>query len=225
MTDADELIDPLTFNEQGLIPAIAQDYRTGEIRMLAYMNEESLRKTVETGWAHYWSRSRQELWKKGSTSGHTQRVRSLKADCDRDTLLLLIEQEGVACHTGERNCFFNEWEPEEETWSETEPFPTHSLGAILGEVEGLIDERDEGRPEDSYTVNLLEGDGDKSPRDTVLEKLGEEVTELILASKNDDRRDLREEISDMLYHLLVLLHLHDAGLDDLAGELSQRLLE
>lgn len=227
MTDTveSELIDPLTFNDRGLIPAIAQDYSTGEVRMLAYMNEESIRETVETGYAHYWSRSREELWKKGATSGHTQRVRQLKADCDRDTILLLIEQDGVACHTGERNCFFNEWDEETREWVEDEAFPVHSIGAVLGEVEGLIDDRDEERPEDSYTVDLLEGDSEKTPRDTVLEKLGEEMTELILAAKNDDQKDLREEVSDTLYHLLVLLHQHDTNLDELAGELSRRLLE
>ncbi|MFB6345431.1 MAG: bifunctional phosphoribosyl-AMP cyclohydrolase/phosphoribosyl-ATP diphosphatase HisIE [bacterium] len=225
MTSADSLIEPLTFNDKGLIPAITQDYSTGEIRMLAYMNEESLRKTIETGFAHYWSRSRQELWKKGETSGNTQRVKELKTDCDQDTILLLVEQTGDACHTGERNCFFNEWNNDQEEWQTTEPFPDHSLGGVLGEIAGIVDRRDRDRPDGSYTVSMLEGDDDKTPQDTVLEKIGEEATELILAAKNDDRSDLKQEISDTLYHLLVLLHQHEIDLDELAGELSRRLLD
>lgn len=219
MGDTD--VDEVQFNEQGLVPAVAQDVRTGELRMLAYMNEEALEKTKETGYAHYWSRSRQELWKKGATSGQLQEVHSLRTDCDMDTVLMLIEQEGDgSCHTGARNCFYNEWDGE--TWQEVDPLPNQFLGGILGELESIIAERDEQRPEGSYTTSLLEGGDGKSGLDTILEKVGEEVTELIIASKNDDSDDLSREIGDLLYHLLVLCRKTDVSLDEVASVLNER---
>lgn len=214
--------ETLKFDDDGLIPAIAQDVRTGEVRMLAYMNEEALERTRETGFAHYWSRSRRELWKKGETSGHTQRVRSIRADCDRDTLLLLVDQRGVACHTGERNCFYNEWDEENEDWERVDPLPVHNLGGLLGYLEELVEERDHERPDDSYTTTLLEGDGEKTGEDLVLEKMGEEMTELLLAAKNEDRKNLLDEASDLFYHLVVLFRLKEIGLDELARCLDER---
>jgi phosphoribosyl-ATP pyrophosphohydrolase/phosphoribosyl-AMP cyclohydrolase len=214
-------VDDLEFGDDGLLPAVAQDYETGEIRMLAYMNEEAFRETVRSGFAHYWSRSRDELWKKGQTSGNVQHVEEIRADCDKDTVLLLIRQEGGACHTGERNCFFNYFN-EDETWAESNPLPTRSIGGVLGEIQRIIRRRDEERPDDSYTVQLLE-DGEKSSQDRVLEKMGEEFTETLLDAKNEDTENLSEEVADFLYHLLVLLRIEGLELDDLAETLSRRL--
>lgn len=216
----DEAVDQLDFGEDGLLPAVAQDYETGEIRMLAYMNEEAFRETVRTDYAHYWSRSRQELWKKGATSGNLQHVESIRTDCDKDAVLLLIRQEGGACHTGERNCFFNRFT--DDGWEEDDPLPTETIGGVLGEVQRIIRQRDRDRPDDSYTVELLES-AKKAPEDRVLEKMGEEFTESLLAAKNEDPDEFTEEVSDFLYHLMVLMRIEDLELDDLAGTLSDRL--
>ncbi len=214
--------DTLQFDDQGLIPAIAQDVRTGEVRMLAYMNREALDETRRTGYAHYWSRSRRSLWKKGETSGHLQRVEEIRADCDKDAVLLLVRQQGVACHTGARNCFFNRWNPGREGWVEVDPLPERNLGSVLGELESVIRRRDEERPEDSYTASLLEGEGKKEGLDRVLEKLGEEMTEVLISAKNGEDSSLREEIGDLLYHLLVLCRIRDIDLEQLASVLNQR---
>jgi phosphoribosyl-ATP pyrophosphohydrolase/phosphoribosyl-AMP cyclohydrolase len=220
-TDVDEVQDEVQFDEDGLVPAIAQDARTGEIRMLAYMNEEALDRTKETGYAHYWSRSREELWKKGETSGQLQEVQSLRADCDMDTVLVRIEQQGDgSCHTGARNCFYNEWDGE--TWREVDPLPGDSIGSVLGELESIVRDRDRERPEGSYTTSLIEGEGEKSGLDTVLEKLGEEMTELIISAKNDDTVDLEQEIGDLLYHLIVLCRIEGVELGDVASVLNER---
>lgn len=218
----DNVIESIDFNDEGLVPAIAQDYETGEVRMLAYMNKLSFRKTVETGYAHYWSRSREELWKKGETSGHLQEVQEIKTDCDQDAVLLMIQQVGVACHTGERNCFFNYLSGDE--WSKESALPDNSIGAVLGEIQRIVRRRDENRPDDSYTVELLE-EGTKTARNKLLEKLGEEFTESVLAAKDEDGEELLEELSDFLYHLLVLLRSEDLSLDKLASTLAKRLPE
>lgn len=216
----DETVDELDFGEDGLLPAVAQDYVTGEIRMLAYMNEEAFRETVRTDYAHYWSRSRQELWKKGATSGNLQHVEAIRTDCDKDAVLLLIRQEGDACHTGERNCFFNRFE--QGKWVEDNPLPTENIGGVLGEIQRIIRRRDRERPDDSYTVELLEST-EKEPEDRVLEKMGEEFTEALIAAKNEDADDFTEEVSDFLYHLMVLMRIEGLELDDLAGTLNDRL--
>jgi phosphoribosyl-ATP pyrophosphohydrolase/phosphoribosyl-AMP cyclohydrolase len=216
-----EALAELDFGDDGLIPAIAQDYETGEVRMLAYMNELAFEKTVETGYAHYWSRSRQELWKKGETSGNLQHVQEVRTDCDQDAILLLITQEGGACHTGERNCFFNQ--QVDDGWTKIDPLPEESIGAVLGEIQRIIRDRDEHRPEGSYTVDLLEGERDKSSEDRLLEKMGEEFTETLLAAKNGSNEQFNEELSDFLYHLLVLLRVKDLELADVADALGDRL--
>lgn len=216
----EESINELDFGDDGLAPAIAQDFETGEVRMLAYMNEEAFQETVRTGYAHYWSRSREELWKKGDTSGNLQEVEEIRTDCDKDTVLLLIRQEGVACHTGERNCFFNGYVDEE--WTKIDPLPDRSIGGLLGEIQRIIRDRDNNRPADSYTVDLLDPD-DKSAGDRVLEKMGEEFTETLIAAKNDEVQQLRDELSDFLYHLLVFLRVEDLELSQLAETLSERL--
>ncbi len=212
----------INFNENGLVPAIAQDYETGEVRMLAYMNAEAVNKTLESGYVHYYSRSRQELWKKGETSGNLQKFRGLRRDCDADALLILIEQEGVACHTGERNCFYEEYDPDTESWNKVDPLPSDSIGAILGELQRIIRSRAENLPEGSYTTRLLDDASDKSSLDRILEKIGEENTELMLAAKNRAARRFAEESGDLLYHLLVLCRRLDVELSELAGVLQER---
>ncbi len=216
------VLDRIDFGEDGLIPAIAQDAVTGEVRMQAFANREALSETLRTGYAHYWSRSRQELWKKGETSGNLQRVRSVRADCDQDSLLYLIEQEGVTCHTGKRHCFHVEWNPEDRSWEMLDVPRSPFIGSILGELQEIIEQRDEERPEGSYTTTLLEEDGDKPSLDRILEKVGEEALETILAAKNDEAGPFSEEAADLLYHLLVLCRKVGVTIDELAGALERR---
>ncbi len=203
-------LSAIKFNEQGLVPAIAQDAATGEVLMLAWMNEESLRLTLETGFATYFSRSRQKLWKKGETSGHTQRVLGVKYDCDGDTLLLTVEQTGPACHTGARSCFFNELlTPEEEDLPAT--------SAILEQVYAVIADRKEHPQEGSYT-NYLLGKGVEK----ICKKLGEEASEAIIAAMKDSREEVTYEAADLLYHLLVLLYDRGVTPADVWAELARR---
>ncbi len=200
----------IKFNEQGLVPAIAQDAATGEVLMLAWMNSESLRLTLETGYATYFSRSRQQLWKKGETSGHTQRVLGVKYDCDGDTLLLTVEQTGPACHTGARSCFFNELlTPEEEDLPAT--------SAILEQVYAVIADRKEHPQEGSYTNYLLEKGIEK-----ICKKVGEEASETIIAAMKDSREEVTYEAADLLYHLLVLLYDRGVTPADVWAELARR---
>jgi phosphoribosyl-ATP pyrophosphohydrolase/phosphoribosyl-AMP cyclohydrolase len=218
----EEILSELKFDDQGLIPAIAQDVDSGEIRMLAYMNKEALEKTIETGWVHYYSRSRQELWKKGATSGNLQTFVDMRLDCDGDTLLVFIRQQGSACHTGKRNCFYRRLNKEENKWEETVPVPPASFAAITAELEQIIFKRDKQRPSGSYTTHLLEGTEEKAAEDLVLEKLGEEMTELIIAAKNDTEDRLVEEAGDLIYHLLVMFRQKNIPLSRLAEVLQDR---
>jgi len=159
----------LRFNEEGLIPVVAQDYRTGEIRMLAWANEEAVKKTLEQGYAHYYSRSRRSLWKKGESSGETQRIREVRVDCDEDALLYVVDQElNKACHTGERSCFFRTLEGEKVS----KPLPFEALQRL----QELIVQRLREQPADSYTVRLAQQGIDR-----VIQKLGEEAIESIIA--------------------------------------------
>lgn len=199
-------IDPATvkFDEHGLVPAIVQDARTREVLTLAYMNEESLARTLETGQTWFWSRSRNELWHKGATSGNTQQVVRLTTDCDNDAIIVLVEPAGPACHTGARSCFAIEYDEE------------HSPG-LLHELYELIKSRQQERPEGSYTTYLFDKGLDK-----ILKKVGEESAETIIAAKNDDSKQLVAETADLLYHLLVMLVARDIKLDDVREELAQR---
>ncbi len=199
-------MEGVKFDERGLICAIAQDSASGDVLMQAYMNEEALKKTLETGYAHYWSRSRQCLWKKGETSGHVQKVLGLTFDCDKDCVLLSIEQTGAACHTGSRSCFFNV-EKEEE-----------GAGVrFLSELERVVDDRKVHPEEGSYTSYLFEKGIDK-----IAKKLGEEAVETVIASKNDNKEELVGETADLLYHLLVLLREKEVTLKDVCTELKMR---
>ena len=201
--------DDLKQNSDGLVPVIVQDYRTDEVLMLAYMNEEAFDTTINIGKMTYYSRSRKELWTKGLTSGHIQYVKSLSADCDYDTILAKVSQIGVACHTGNKSCFFNEIVKKE--YVEKNP------QKVLGDVYNIILDRKENPKEGSYTNLLL----DKG-LDHLLTKVGEENTEIIIAAKNTDHEQLKLEISDYIYHLMVLMAEKDISWEEITQELSQR---
>src|SRR5690606_16789427 len=175
----------LKFDRNGLIPAIVQDAYTQDVLMLAYMNEESLNMTIETGFAHYWSRSREQLWKKGETSGNIQEVKEIYYDCDSDSLLLKVEQRGSACHTGNRTCFFREL-----CKSENKSQTPSASASILYELYGVIKDRMKNPVEGSYTNYLF-----KEGIDKILKKVGEESTEVVIAAKNDSKAEVIYEIS------------------------------
>jgi phosphoribosyl-AMP cyclohydrolase / phosphoribosyl-ATP pyrophosphohydrolase len=183
----------IRFDEKGLVPAIVQDAETKEVLTLAYMNQESLTKTLETGETWFYSRSRQELWHKGATSGNTQSVASVKYDCDQDAVLVLVQPKGPACHTGAVSCFSEGVVTERETTNLADY-------QILQSLEQLIIEREKERPEGAYTTYLFEKGVDK-----ILKKVGEEASEVIIAAKNRDTEELKWEAADLLYHLQVLL--------------------
>ena len=194
------------FDEKGLIPAVAQDAVTGQVLMLAYMNQESLRLTLETGYATYFSRSRQQLWKKGETSGHTQKVVAMTLDCDGDAILLTVEQTGPACHTGEQTCFHN---------PVTGEIP--ATAAVLEAVYRTVCDRAQNPREGSYTNYLLQKGIEKTCK-----KVGEEASETIIASIKGSPAETRYEAADLQYHLLVLLYQMGLKPADIWAELSGR---
>ena len=199
-------ISELRFDERGLIPAIVTDAKTKKVLTLAYMNEESLRITMEKGLTCFWSRSRQELWLKGETSGNYQHVVSITADCDHDALLVMVEPDGPACHLGTESCFTNTvWESDE--------LHEFSLEILADLIEGRKKEKVEG----SYTTYLFEKGLDK-----ILKKVGEECTEVIIAGKAQDKRDTVYEIADLVYHVLVLMIEAGISLEDIRSELASR---
>ena len=204
-----ELLKEIKFDEKGLIPAIVQDIKTKEVLMMAYMNEESLKKTLETNKTWFWSRSRQELWNKGATSGNIQKVVQVDYDCDGDSLLVLVEQKGVACHTGERSCFYNS------IYKTTEEGAVGS--EVLEQLYKIIDDRKINPVEGSYTKYLFDKGIDK-----ILKKIGEESAEVIIAAKNPDKEAIVYETSDLIYHLFVLLREKGIPLEDIYKELRSR---
>lgn len=218
---SDGLLDKIRFDEQGLVPAIIQDADSKQVLMLAYMNRNSLQKTLETGYTWFYSRSRQSLWMKGETSGHVQKVKQVFYDCDEDTLLFLVKQEGAACHSGHFSCFYRTWEGEEtsdKVFAPEQTYPRRSSSpAILYELYDVIRLRKEIRPQGSYTSYLFNEGLDK-----ILKKVGEEAAEVIIASKNTRGEEIIYEIGDLLYHLLVLMVYHDIELGDVFGELKSR---
>ncbi len=199
----------LTPNSDGLVPTVVQDFQTGEVLMVAYMNEESLNSTIRTGKMTYYSRSRQTLWVKGETSGHFQYVKSLTADCDFDTILAKVSQVGVACHTGNPTCFFNEIVKKE--YVERNPLK------VFEDVYAIILDRKEHPKEGSYTNYLFDKGLDK-----ILKKVGEEATEIVIAAKNPDPEETKYEISDFLYHMMVLMAEKGVTWEDITSELAQR---
>ncbi|MBC7217848.1 MAG: bifunctional phosphoribosyl-AMP cyclohydrolase/phosphoribosyl-ATP diphosphatase HisIE [Candidatus Caldatribacterium sp.] len=209
----------LRFDEKGLIPAVVQDAETGKVLMVAYMNEEALRRTLETKTTWFYSRSRGKLWNKGETSGHIQHVEGIYVDCDNDCLLVTVRQEGVACHTGFFSCFHRELEDGKpgEPKNGNPPFP---LFAFLGELFEVIKERAQNPSPSSYTAKLLaEG------KEKILRKVAEEATEVLLAAFEEEvtRKDhLRYEVADLLYHLLVLLKHEGLSFGEVMEELKKR---
>lgn len=210
-------LEQIKYDAQGLVPAIVQDAVSKEVLMLAYMNSESLQRTIQTGDTWFWSRSREELWNKGATSGHTQKVKALRYDCDADTLLVLVEQAGPACHNGTYTCFTQSIPVEGAAQESAEPAVSGDRFAILGELEAVIASRDAERPEGAYTTYLFEKGVDK-----ILKKVGEETAEVIIAAKNKDNDELRYEASDLIFHLMVLLRNNKLPLDDIMKELRNR---
>lgn len=216
------------WNEQGLVPAVVQDAVSKEVLMLAYMNRESLRLTLESGETWFWSRSRSELWHKGATSGHIQKVRSLRYDCDGDTLLVQVEQTGPACHTGAYSCFFSGMGIGDGEAETKKGFVGADDGSnspagrfdILDKLEAIIARRDAERPEGAYTTYLFDKGVDK-----ILKKIGEEAGEVIIAAKNRSPEELRYEAADLIFHLMVLLREQKLPLDDVLAELARRHLK
>lgn len=211
-------IAELAYDASGLIPAVIQQVGTGEVLMVAYMNAESLVKTVETGYTWFWSRSRQKYWQKGESSGHVQKVREIRYDCDADCLLITVDQAGPgACHTGERSCFYRVLggTAAESTPAVEADAPTPA--EVVRDLFALLEERKRDLPEGSYTSKLLAG-----PQDSLLKKIAEESSEVIMAAKDGDREHLRYEIGDLIYHLLVVMVREGLTLEDVAAELHGR---
>ncbi|KZK08565.1 Phosphoribosyl-AMP cyclohydrolase / Phosphoribosyl-ATP pyrophosphatase [Lactococcus cremoris] len=192
------------FQKQALIPVIVQDYQTKQVLMMAYTNEEAYQKMIESGETWFWSRSRQKLWHKGEESGHFQKVKGMRLDCDQDTLLVFVEQTGNACHTGAYSCFYDEVIPFDDS-------------DIFADLEKQIADRKAHPVEKSYTNYLLDQGIDK-----VLKKVGEEASEVIIASKNSDKTELLGEIDDLLYHLFVLMNQTDLSLEEVRQKARER---
>jgi len=200
-------IEQIRYDERGLVPAIVQDYLDGTVLMMAWMNRESLAKTLETGRTWFWSRSRSELWPKGETSGHVQIVKSMRYDCDSDALLITVEQIGdIACHTGERSCFH------QVNGSKIAP-PADTLSQVF---EVICDRRDHPN-EESYTCKLFAGGDNK-----ILKKIGEESAEVVMACKDDDQEGIAGEVADLFYHTLVALAHHNVDIKAVYRKLQER---
>ena len=216
-----ELLEQIKFDSNGLVPVITQDYKTNEVLMMAYMNEEAFIKSMETGKVHYFSRSRNKLWLKGETSGHFQIIKSVNLDCDGDALLIKVEQVEAACHTGHYSCFYRELnkdgikEISEKVFDEKKVYGDKAR--ILKEVYDVIVDRKINPKEGSYTNYLFEKGIDK-----ILKKVGEEAAEVIIASKNTDNGEVIYEISDLIYHLSVLMVERGITFDDIFDELAKR---
>lgn len=200
-------LENIRFDENGLVPAVIQDINTGKVLMLAYMNEESIKLTLKTKKTWFYSRSREKLWNKGETSGNFQTVKKISYDCDGDAILLGVEPSGPACHTGEESCFFNNiFDEKEENFSD-----------ILQKLYNRITDRRENPVEGSYTNYLFDKGIDK-----ILKKVGEETSEVIIASKNNIKDEMTYEISDLVYHLLVLMVDRGVAINDIKKELEIR---
>ncbi|PKM54486.1 bifunctional phosphoribosyl-AMP cyclohydrolase; phosphoribosyl-ATP pyrophosphohydrolase [Petrocella atlantisensis] len=200
--------------EDGLLPVIVQDYMSSQVLMMAYMNEEAYKKTVETGKATFYSRSRKSLWIKGETSGHYQTVKEIALDCDQDTLLLKVHQEGNACHTGAYSCFYRYLDATEGNYIEVD---TYKQKDVLSGVYDVVMDRKVNPKEGSYTNYLFDKGIDK-----ILKKVGEETAEIIIGAKNEGKEEMVYEISDLLYHLTVLMVEKGANWEDIYKELDKR---
>jgi phosphoribosyl-AMP cyclohydrolase / phosphoribosyl-ATP pyrophosphohydrolase len=203
-------VDRLTFDALGLIPAVVQDWRDGTVLMVAFMNQEALRKTVETQSVHFWSRSRQTLWEKGETSGHKLQLKDLFLDCDGDALLVKVEPVGPTCHTGERACFFSRLDSAETKTSE-------AWGGVLERLYQTIRERKRQPSSESYTSKLLEGSVDR-----ILKKVVEEAGEVAIAGKGGKKDEIVYETADLFFHILVMLGYHNIPPQEIYQELATR---
>jgi phosphoribosyl-ATP pyrophosphohydrolase/phosphoribosyl-AMP cyclohydrolase len=202
-----EAVSEIAFGEDGLVPCIVQDWKTGEVLMLAHMNREALERTISSGETHFWSRSRGELWHKGETSGNVQRVRSLRYDCDADALLALVEPAGPACHTGERSCFYR-----------SIGTPVVAVHEALPALARTLAERQRDLPEGSYTAELL-----RAGSDAIGGKVTEEADEVARAARGESELRVREEAADVLYHLGVLLQARGLSYASALEELTARM--
>lgn len=212
-----DFINQIRFNSHGLVPAIIQDSQTLAVLMMAYMNDQALRATIKTGISHFWSRSRQKLWQKGETSGNIQRVKKILYDCDADTLLLLVEQTGVACHTGSPSCFFRELYERVDGRETDERLNKTNLAGILNSVYDVIIDRRDAPSDTSYVSSLY-----SSGLDKILKKISEESGELIISSKNNNRDEIVYEAADLWFHSLVLLGYHGLSPQEVCEELEKR---
>ena len=203
------MLNKLKYDENGLIPAIVQDETSGKVLMLAYMNEEALKKTIETNETWFYSRSRQELWNKGATSGNKQQVKQIAFDCDQDAILLTVVPKGPACHTGEESCFFNVLDEEKQT--------THD---VIHRIVQVIENRRQHPVEGAYTTYLFNEGIDK-----VLKKVGEEASEIIIGAKNNDKEEIKWEVADLIYHTLVLLNITGVTISDIKQVLYERHMQ
>lgn len=208
-------VENIRFDDNGLVPVVAQDVHTGEVLTLAYANREAVEKTLASGEAHYYSRSRRELWRKGATSGNTQSVAEVRLDCDADALLYRVEAHGPACHTGERTCFFTTVAGEGVGVAVGEAEDGEGFGVTVERLAETIAQRHREMPEGSYTAGLIH----RGP-ERVAQKVGEEAVEVVIAALGEDR--LAEETADLVYHLLVLLEERGVGIGEVARVLNDR---
>ena len=208
------MLERIKFDANGLVPAIVQDAATGTVLMLAYMNRESLEKTLATGTTWFYSRSRQELWNKGATSGHVQTVKEMFYDCDGDTLLVKVEQKGAACHEGTYSCFSRRFGEAESTLTER---PALAAAEVLAELFAVLEDRRQNPQQGSYTSSLF-----AKGEDRILKKIGEEAAETIIAAKNHSPGEVIYEMADLWYHCLVLLAAHNIDFAALIAELGKR---
>ncbi len=221
----ENLSEIIKFNKNGLVPVVVQDFYSKDVLMVAYANKEAVEKTVSTGYAHYYSRSRQKLWKKGETSGHLQKVKQIFYDCDEDTLLLKVEQIGAACHTNHRSCFYREFyrgQTKEIDGVLDENFDgifynLEDKEDILGEIYKLLLKRKEEMPDDSYTAELF-----KKGINKITKKIGEEATEVVIAMKDKDESEIVYEVADTFFHILVGLAYFNIPPESITKELKRR---
>ncbi len=210
------MINKIDFTKQdGLVPVITQDNTSNEVLMLAYMDKEAIQLTLDTSYAHYFSRSKQRIWKKGESSGHTQKVKSISIDCDNDTILLKVDQEGVACHTGRKSCFFTNLQTGDTT-SEIEVDTTATYG-VIESLYQTIQSRKNDTSNRSYTAKLLQG-----KENSMLKKIVEEAGEFTFAFKDDNKEELVYESADLMYHCLVALAAKNISPDQVKQELARR---
>lgn len=209
----EEIINTLKFDASGLIPAVVQNIETNEVLMVAYMNADTIRQTIETGRATFWSRSRQELWVKGDTSGNYMYVKEIRVDCDCDCLILLANPAGPACHTGNRSCFFRKIEDGKFVEDKNAP----SRSDIFAREQAVVIDRKENPEEGSYTNYLFDKGEDK-----ILKKVGEEAAEVVIAGKNRDKDEIKYEVADLIYHLTVMLVDNGMTWDDIYEEMERR---